>query len=178
MQDRLQTKSTPRTTFRQEREDDEDMTSIHMTMLGEPYGDQGDQRGCPKQEGGPKLIQFESPRWRPKSSSSPSRPPGPVCLKLITQDAFGLHFRRSTYGWKANLIRKPIQVVSRQNTFEINRNHRNKSASRICQGAATPSFGLLDRVSCLGPLGGTSRGGDTQDSIISSHRSPYGLCFV
>ena len=27
---------------------DEDMTSIHMTMLEEPYGDQGDQRGYPK----------------------------------------------------------------------------------------------------------------------------------
>ena len=48
VQDRLQTKSTPRTAFRQEREDDEDMTSIHMTMIGEPYGEQGDQRGCPK----------------------------------------------------------------------------------------------------------------------------------
>ena len=47
----------------------EDMTSIHMTMRGEPYGDQGDQRGCPNREGGPKLIRFESPRWRPKSSS-------------------------------------------------------------------------------------------------------------
>ena len=72
---------------------DEDMTSIHMTMLGEPYGGQGDQRGCPKQEEGPKLIRFGSPRWRPKSSSSPSWPPGPVCLKLVTQDAFGLRFR-------------------------------------------------------------------------------------
>ena len=78
--------------FRQEREDDEDMTSTHMTMLGEPYGDQGDQRGCPKKEGGPKLIRFESTRWRPKSSSSLSRPSGPVCLKLVTQDASRLRF--------------------------------------------------------------------------------------
>ena len=93
VQDRLQIKSTPRTAFRQEREDNEDMTSIHMTMLREPYGDQGDQRGCPNREGGPKLIRFESPRWRPKSSSSLSRPPGPVCLKLVTQDASGLRFR-------------------------------------------------------------------------------------
>ena len=129
------------------------MTSIHMTMLGEPYGDQGDQRGCPKHEGGPKLIRLESPRWRHKSSSSPSRPLGPVCLKLVTQDASGLHFQQSTYGWKANFIRKPIQVVSCQKPFRINGNRQNKSGSRICQGAATPSFGLLDRVSCLGPLG-------------------------
>ena len=124
-----------------------------MTMLGEPYGDQGDQRGCPNREGGPKLIRFESPRWRPKSSSSPARALGPVCLKLVIQDASGLRFRRSIYGWKANLIRKLIQVVSCQNTYGINGNHRNKSASRICQGAATPSFGPLDHVSSLGLLG-------------------------
>ena len=92
------------------------------------------------------------------SSSSLSRVPGPVCLKLVTQDASGLRFQQSTYGWKANLIRKPIQVVSHQKLFGINRNHRNNSASRICQGAATLSFGPLDRVSCLGPLEGASRG--------------------
>ena len=46
-----------------------------------------------------------------------------------------------------------MQVVLRQKPFGINGNRRNKSASRICQGAATPSFGPLDRVSCLGPLG-------------------------
>ena len=93
LQDRLQAKSTSMMAFHQEREDDEDMTSIHMTMLEEPYGGQGDQRGCPNREGGPKLIRFESPRWRPKSSLSPARAPGPVCLKLVTHDAFGLCFR-------------------------------------------------------------------------------------
>ena len=81
VQDRLQAKSMPRTTFRQEREDDEDMTSIHMTMLGEPYGDQGDQQGCPSQEGGPRLIWFESPRWRPKATQVQ------VCLGLQDQSA-------------------------------------------------------------------------------------------
>ena len=105
------------------------------------------------------------------SSSSLSRVSGPVCLKLVTQDASRLRFRRSTYGWKANFIRKPIQVVSHQKTFGINGNHQNKSVSRIYQGAATPSFGSLDRVSCLGPLGGASRG-VTPNSINSSHRSP------
>ena len=68
VQDRLQAKSTSRMTFHQEREDDKDMSSMHTAMLGEPYGDQRDQRGCPNQEGGPKLIRFESPKWRPKSS--------------------------------------------------------------------------------------------------------------
>ena len=95
----------------------------------------------------------QEPEVRSNMISSLPRPPGPVCLKLVTQDASGYCFQQSTYGWKANLIRKPIQVVSRQKTFRINRNRQNKSASRICQGAATPSFGPLDHVSCLGPLG-------------------------
>ena len=40
VQDQFQAQSTPRTAFHQEGEDDEDMTSIHMTMLGD--GGQGD----------------------------------------------------------------------------------------------------------------------------------------
>ena len=66
VQDRLQAKSTPRMAFHQEKEDDKDMSSMHTTMLGDRGW--GDQRGCPNREGGPKLIRFESPRWRPKSS--------------------------------------------------------------------------------------------------------------
>jgi hypothetical protein len=42
---------------------------------------------------------------------------------------------------KAYLIRKPTQVVPHQNLFGINGNRQNKSASRICQGAVSPSFG-------------------------------------
>ena len=56
------------------------MSSMHTTKFGDRG--RGDQQGCPNREGDPKLIRFESPRWRPKSSSSPSRPLGPVCLKL------------------------------------------------------------------------------------------------
>ena len=112
-----------------------------------------------------KDVQHE-PEAQSNMISSLPRPPEPVCLKLVTQDVSGLRFRRSTYGWKANLIRKPIQVVSHQNLFGINRNHDHKSASRICQGAATPSFGPLDRVSCLGPLGGASRVGDDPKTFI------------
>ena len=52
-----------------------------MTMLGEPYGDQGDQQGCPKQEGGPRLIRFKSPRWRPKATQVR------VCLGFQDQSA-------------------------------------------------------------------------------------------
>ena len=99
-----------------------------------------------------KDIQQKPEAWSNMISSLP-RPSGPVFLKLVTQDTSGLRFRRSTYGWKANLIRKPIQVVSQQKPFRINGNNQNKLASRICQGAVIPSFGPLDRVSCLGPLG-------------------------
>jgi hypothetical protein len=52
------------------------------------------------------------------------------------------------------LIAYPIALVSHQNPFWINRNRQNKSASRICQDAATSSIGPLDHVSCLGPLVG------------------------
>ena len=68
VQDRFQAQSTPRTTFRQEGEDDEDMTPMHMTMFGAWDGGEGGQQGCPSQEGGPRLIRFESLRWRPKAT--------------------------------------------------------------------------------------------------------------
>jgi hypothetical protein len=71
---------------------DEDMASMHMTMLGESHEGQRDQQGHPNREGGPKLIRFESPRWRPKSNSSPSRAPGAVCSKMDAQVAYGLRF--------------------------------------------------------------------------------------
>ena len=112
-----------------------------------------------------KDVQLKS-EARSNVISSLPRPPGPVYLKVVTQDASRLHFQQSTNGWKTNLIRKPIQAVSCQKPFKINGDHRNKSASRICQGAATPSFGPLDRVSCLGPLGGASRVGDDPKTFI------------
>ena len=112
-------------------------------------------------------------------SWSPSRVLGPVYHKTGHTGASGLHFRRSIYGWKTNQIRKPMQLVSHQKPFGINRNRRNKSASRICQGAVTPSFGPLDRVSCLGPLGGASRvGNDPKTFIIIHHRRHQVLFFA
>jgi hypothetical protein len=55
----------------------EDMTAMHMTMLRESHEGQVDKQGHPNGGGGGglKLIRFESPRWRPKSSSSPPRNP-------------------------------------------------------------------------------------------------------
>ena len=52
---------------------DEDMTPMHMTMFGTWYGGLGGQQGCPSQEGGPRLIRFESPRWRPKATKVRAR---------------------------------------------------------------------------------------------------------
>ena len=45
---------------------DEYMTFMHATMIGAWHGEGGVQQGCPSQEGGARLMQFESPRWRPK----------------------------------------------------------------------------------------------------------------
>ena len=47
---------------------DEDMTSMYTAKHGEWREDEGDQQGFPSQEEGPKLIRFESPRWRPKTT--------------------------------------------------------------------------------------------------------------
>jgi hypothetical protein len=66
VQDRFQVQSTPRTAFHQEGENDEDMTPMHTTMNGAWNGVEEVQQGFPSQQGGPRLIRFESPRWRPK----------------------------------------------------------------------------------------------------------------
>ena len=47
---------------------DKDMTSMHTVKHGEWHEDEGDQQGFPSREEGPKLIRFESPRWRPKTT--------------------------------------------------------------------------------------------------------------
>jgi hypothetical protein len=60
VQNQFHVQSTPRTAFRQEGEDDEGMTSMHMAMLGEWSGVLHVQLGCPSQERGPRLIRFES----------------------------------------------------------------------------------------------------------------------
>ena len=60
---------------------DEDMTPKFMTMFGAWLGWVGGQQGCPSQEGGPRLIRFESPRWRLKATQVR------VCLGLQDQSA-------------------------------------------------------------------------------------------
>jgi hypothetical protein len=46
---------------------DEDMTPMHTTMIGAWNGVEEVQQGFPSQQGGPRLIRLESPRWRPKA---------------------------------------------------------------------------------------------------------------
>jgi hypothetical protein len=64
VQDHFQVQLASRTTFLQKRENDEDMATMLMSMRG---AEDGVQQGFPSQEGGPRLIRFESPRWRPKA---------------------------------------------------------------------------------------------------------------
>jgi hypothetical protein len=50
-----------------ERGSDENMATMLMSMRGAWIGEDGVQQGFPSEEGGPRLIRFESPRWRPKA---------------------------------------------------------------------------------------------------------------
>ena len=96
-----------------------------------------------------------------KSSSSLLRSPGAACSKNNATVTYGVRFGRSLYGWKDNFKELLMAQVSGPNLLGVDRNHRNKVTSRICHSAATPSFGLLARVSCWGPwwtwLGGYAR---------------------
>jgi hypothetical protein len=67
VQDHFQVQSASRTTFLQKGEKDEDMATMLMSMRGAWIGEDGVHQGFPSQEGGPRLIRFESSRWRPKA---------------------------------------------------------------------------------------------------------------
>src|SRR5437763_2681537 len=86
-------------------------------------------------------------------TSSPPRNPGAGRTKIDAQDAYRLRFQRFLIPWKDNFITFPMPLVSPQNSIGVNGKHRNNSASIIYQGAASPSFGPLGRVSCWSPLG-------------------------
>jgi hypothetical protein len=68
----------------------------------------------------------------------------------------GLGF--SLCGWKDNFKKLPMEPVSGPNSSGVDRNRLHNLTSRICSGAATPSFGLLGRVSCQGSFGARPRG--------------------
>ena len=109
----------------QEGDDDEDMTNMHMAKHDEWCEDEGDQQDFPSREDGPKLIRFESPRWRPKnnSSSSPPRSPGAAHTKNDAQVAYGVRFGRSLYGWKHNSKELTMAPVSGPNSLGVKGNH-------------------------------------------------------
>jgi hypothetical protein len=92
------------------------------------------------------------------SSSFQFRIPGTARNKMDAQVAYRVGFGRSLYGWKDNFEELPMAPVSGPNSSKIDRNCPNKLTSRICSGAATPSFGLLGRVSLLSPLEARSGG--------------------
>lgn len=75
------------------------------------------------------------------SSSNPPHHLGAGRTKIVAQASLGLHFRRSTYVWKANESIFPMELVSRKNFFQINENLQNNRASRICPGVASLSLG-------------------------------------
>jgi hypothetical protein len=87
------------------------------------------------------------------SSTFQFRIPGTTHNKMGAQVAYGVRFGRSLYGWKDNFEDLPMAPVLGPNSSRIHGNYLNKLTSRICSGAATPSFGLLGRVSSLSPLG-------------------------
>jgi hypothetical protein len=70
-----------------------------------------------------------------------------------------------------NFIELPMVLVPPQNFFWVDRNHRHKWVSRICQGAVSPSVGPLARVPCWNSLGLCSGDLHAPNSFLfSSHR--------
>ena len=87
-----------------------------------------------------------------KSSSTPTsiqiQKSGAAHTKIVAQVADVLCFGRSTYVWKAKEISFPMDPAPCKNSSIVNRIRQNNMTSKICQGAAPPSFGLLARVPC------------------------------
>jgi hypothetical protein len=111
----------------------------------------------PLRRGGP--ARTSGSRWKPK----------PVQLRFSfglqeqpvlkwTPVAYRVGFGSSLYGWKDNFKKLLMDLVSSPNSSGVDRNHLHKLTSRICSGAATPSFGLLGCVLCQGPFGAHPRG--------------------
>ena len=108
---------------------------------GKDLGGVEDQRGRPDQDESPNRFDFVS-----------FRTPGTAHTKTDAHVAYGVGFGCSLYGWKYNFNKLPMEPVSGPNSSGVDGNHLHKLTSRICSGAATSSFDLLDRVSCQGPF--------------------------
>ena len=113
VQDRLQAQSTPRTAFRQEGEDDEDMTSMDMDMGGEWHGSPTRPSRVFKSRRRPEVdsVRISKVEAQRNSSSSPSRSPGAARTKINAQAAYGVRFGCSLYGWKYNFKDLPMAPV-------------------------------------------------------------------
>jgi hypothetical protein len=92
------------------------------------------------------------------STSFQFRTPGIARTKMDAHVIYGVGFECSLYGWKNNFKKLPMEPVSGPNASGVDGNRLHKLTSRICYSAATPSFGLLGRVSCQGPFGARPRG--------------------
>jgi hypothetical protein len=87
------------------------------------------------------------------STSFQFRTPGTARTKTDAHIAYGVGFGCYLYGRKDNFKKLPMEPVSDPNSSGVGRNRLHNLTSRICSGAATPSFGLLGCVSCQGPFG-------------------------
>ena len=77
-----------------------------------------------------------------ESTLIPFQSPGAISTKTDAQVAYGVGFGHSLYGWKDIFKTLPMTPVSDPNSSGVDGNRPNKLTSRICPGAATPSFGL------------------------------------
>ena len=76
------------------------------------------------------------------STSFQFRTPGTTRRKMDAQVAYGVGFGSTIYGWKDNLKKLPMALVSGPNSTVIDGNRPSNMTSRICLGAATPYLGL------------------------------------
>jgi hypothetical protein len=104
------------------------------------------------------------------STSFQFRTPGIAHTKMDPHVAYRVRFGCSLYGWKDNFKKLPMEPVSGPNSSGVDENHLHKLTSRICSGAATPSFGLLGCVSCQGPFGRVQGVLNDPRDYISSRR--------
>jgi hypothetical protein len=71
----------------------------------------------------PKSIQVEA---ETKSTSSPTRSLGPLCIQIDAQDASDLRFGCFTYAWKAKEISFSMPQFLRPTKIRVDKNYQNK----------------------------------------------------
>jgi hypothetical protein len=61
------------------------------------------------------------------SSLNSTQSPGPPHIQIDVQIAYDLHYRHSTYAWKAKEITFPMALVSYPTIIEVVHNHKNST---------------------------------------------------